>query len=1200
MSIIERCIRQPVAVAVAVILIVVFGLIGTFQVPVQLTPNVDQPVVSVQTSWFGAQPQEIEQEILQDQEEVLKTIPGLREMTSEAVEGMGTVRLEFYVGIDKTRVINEVEQKLNQVREYPPDANRPIIESVDSSSRDWIAWMLVRPLNNDPKNLKPDASENWEFRGDVVELEQFLQDYVKPQLERGEGVKDVQVLGGRVKEMQVRVDLAALAARGITIDDFVDALRDENRNVSAGAVAQGKRDVSVRAVGQYDDEQPLRDTVVGWTDAGAPVYVADVAEVVRGFKRQVSLVRSQGQDVMALNAKRETGTNVIEVMDNLKAQIAKVNADVLGPRGWGLELFQVYDQTIYVRKSVQNAGWDLLMGFGLAALVLFLTLRSIGATLVVAVSIPVSVIGTMLGLSLAGLNLNVISMAGLTFAIGMGVDNTIVVLENIFRHREMGKGRLEAAIAGASEVWGAILAATLANIAVFLPVVFIQEEAGQLFRDISIAISISLVLYLLVSPTVIPVLATLFLRKMPGGFVEGSGGETGHEEEPRTVLGRVTAPLARGAGALSRGFYTLTLWLTHGVIRRVALVVAMIAIALAGSWYLIPPRTYLPAGNQNLVFAFVLAPPGYSIAEFRSMGEHIEKTLQPWWEVGPEEGDSPQVLAEKKDKLAKLQEDWRQARDTMIVPMMEQQLAGMKASMPPDVFADASKQMVAELEQLKRSPAPAGIDNFFFVTFEGNVFMGATSTDGNNVASLKYLFSQAAQGIPGSFAFPLQAAIFDLGDSFGSSVDVNISGPDYEKVRAAAGMAQGMIMMKMNAFALPNPQNFNIGRSETRVVPDRPRAAAAGVDTKSIRRAAVVAVDGEVIGDYREDAKSIDLTVMGKHGSGVDETRMTDVDALRDVPLATRGGMTVPLSAVADLIPSEAPQRIRRIEEQPAVTLSIQIPSNLTVQEAQTAVFESVIGPLRQQGVITSDMVVRVAGSADKLEKFQKAFFPTSTNLRELFLPKSGVPLGVFGLAALLTYLILAALFGSWMHPFVIIMSVPFALVGGFAGLWILHKTSGALLDVLTMLGFVILIGTIVNNPILIVHQALNYIREGMERNHAIALSTQTRVRPIFMSVTVSVAGMAPLVIGGGAGSELYRGLGAVVIGGLLVSTVFTLFLTPTLMSLMMDMQATVGRMFSGRGGSKPTAARRLVNVDHDAADEPQIVNVRTIEPGHA
>ena len=275
------------------------------------------------------------------------------------------------------------------------------------------------------------------------------------------------------------------------------------------------------------------------------------------------------------------------------------------------------------------------------------------------------------------------------------------------------------------------------------------------------------------------------------------------------------------------------------------------------------------------------------------------------------------------------------------------------------------------------------------------------------------------------------------------------------------------------------------------------------------------------------------------------------VETLRDVPLATRDGRIAMLATVANFVQTEAPQRIRRIEEQPAVTLSLQLPPNLTVQEMENAIRSGVIEPLQQQGVITPDLAVRTSGSAAKLSQFMSAFLPG------------------FVLAAAITYLLLAALFESWLHPFVIIMSVPFALVGGFGGLWILHQTSGVLLDVLTMLGFVILIGTIVNNPILIVYQALHYMSAGMDRRHAIALSTQTRVRPIFMSVIISVAGMAPLVLLGGAGAELYRGLGAVVIGGLLVSTVFTLFLTPTLMSLALDMQAAVKRLFAR--GDSPT-----------------------------
>jgi HAE1 family hydrophobic/amphiphilic exporter-1 len=522
-----------------------------------------------------------------------------------------------------------------------------------------------------------------------------------------------------------------------------------------------------------------------------------------------------------------------------------------------------------------------------------------------------------------------------------------------------------------------------------------------------------------------------------------------------------------------------------------------------------------------------------------------------------------------------------QARDQFIVPGMQQQLDGMKQGLAAQKMSAAeieaaTAQFRKAIAEMKDSPPPAGIDNFFFVIFQGNVFMGATSNDAANVSSLRYLFQQATQGIPGTFAIAQQATIFDLGDSFGSTVDLNISGEDYNRVRDAAAVAQGMIMGSLNVFAVPNPQNFAIGRAETQVHPDRARAAQAGISTSAIRRAVAVAVDGEVVGDYREGAKSIDLTVMSQRPQD------RGVQDLRDVPMATRDGRVVPLASVANFMATDAPQRIRRIEELPAVTLSIPIEGSQTVQEVERGLWEGVIQPLQQQGVIGPDMNVRTSGSAAKLTSFLQSFIPG------------------FILAAVITYLLLAALFESWLHPFVIIMSVPFALVGGFLGLWLLHVTTGALLDVLTMLGFVILIGTIVNNPILIVHQALNYMREqGMDRQHAIALSTQTRVRPIFMSVVVSVAGMAPLVLLGGAGSELYRGLGSVVIGGLLVSTIFTLLLTPALMSLMMDLQAGLRSLFRGRGPKTPSKKLTAADIVTAPEREPEPVTAArtTITP---
>lgn len=1125
MSIIERSVRQPVLVTVVVLLVVLFGMIGLFSVPVQLTPNVDQPQVTVTTRWFGASPQEIEQEILREQEEVLKNVDGLKEMRATASEGEGKIILKFLVGKDKEATLNEVRDKLRLVPEYPDDVDEPIAESVDSSQSDYMAWMLLRK--------RPDAAStayDQTYRGSIVELQDFTEKYIEPVLERAEGVAEINVLGGRQREMQVRVDMGRLAARGLTVDQLVNAIRLENDDASAGVLLAGKTETSIRTVGRYDDPQELLNTVVAYDPTSAPIYVKDVAEVELDFKRQRGFVRSMGEEVIALNAKRRAGTNVLEVMANLKEQLAKVNEEVLAPRGWGVELKQVYDQTIYVDDAVATVTGDLITGAALAAGVLFLTLRSLGATLVVAVSIPISVVGTFLGMQLFGRNLNVISMAGMSFAIGMGVDNTIVVLENIFRHREMGKDRVQAAVDGTSEVWGAIVAATLANIAVFLPVVFIQEEAGQLFRDISIAICVSLFFYMAVSPTVIPMLATVFLQKMPAGLKES-------DSETRT--GRLTAPIGRLEKWLSAYFYKLIFWLTGGVLRRVITVGVLLGISVAGTFLLRPEATYLPQGNQNLVFGIASVPPGYSLEEMNRLALHVESTLRPWWEA-----------KEGSPAHRQLQTDYSKINQEKMAGL-NATIEAMRTSMPPEEFAAKSQFLMYQMFGLMGPPPPT-IDNFFFVSFQGQVFMGAIANDRQNIDPLVGLFGKAWEGVPAAQPFSFKLPLFNLGGDFGGGIELLITGTDYSKVIASAGAVMGGIFAQ-DMYARSDPGNFSLGKPELRVRPDRVRAAASGVTPAALRTTAEVAVDGLVLGDYRFEGRDIDLTVVA---SGRD-TR--DENELPMMPVATRDGRIVPLATVATFERTTGAQTILRVDESPSVVLSISVPPNKAVQDVQRALQETVIAPLRQAGAIPPTVSVKMEGSAAKLEDFLQAFYPG------------------FLLAALITYLLLAALFESWIHPLVIVLSVPFALVGGFIGLFVLRIFDwSAQLDVLTMLGFVILIGTIVNNPILIVHQALNYLRAGKTRREAIALSTQTRVRPIFMSVVTSVAGMAPLVIGGAAGSELYRPLGAVVIGGLLLSTVFTLFLTPTLMSLLLDGTESLPSLFRRRGQTSNTASTQV------------------------
>ncbi|HMO27642.1 MAG TPA: efflux RND transporter permease subunit, partial [Tepidisphaeraceae bacterium] len=485
---------------------------------------------------------------------------------------------------------------------------------------------------------------------------------------------------------------------------------------------------------------------------------------------------------------------------------------------------------------------------------------------------------------------------------------------------------------------------------------------------------------------------------------------------------------------------------------------------------------------------------------------------------------------------------------------------------------------VAGVQQMRTPRPPPAIDNFFFTTFGQNAFVGASSPEPMNVPPLSSLLNSSIQGIPGTFGFFFQAGIFPSARAGGGGLEINVVGNDINQVNGAALAVQMSTMQALGAFPSPTPMNFHLGRNETQIIPDRVRAASAGVNPVDIRAIAQTAVDGWIIGDYRDRGESIDLTLVTNQGR---TGRVTE--DLRHVPIPTRGGTTVPLSSVARFIDTTAPQTIRRVEEQPSVKLSVQLPAGLTLTEAAATVQSQVIEPLTAAGVLGGEISTRLSGSADKLTAFRTAFIPG------------------FIVAAIVTYLLLAMLFESLIHPFTIIMSVPFAMVGGFVALAALHWYDPQYkLDVLTMLGFVILIGTIINSPILIVYQALNFLEQGMTRREAIARSTQTRVRPIFMSVVTSVAGLAPLVIFGGAGSELYRGLGAVLVGGLALSTFFTLFLTPMLMSLMLDLEQFIKRLIWGDPDQPSKGHPRQRDSMKQPVDEPDLVTARlAADPGN-
>ncbi len=1132
MDIIRFAVENPVKIAVGVILIVLFGVASVFEIPIQLTPTVDRPTIMVTTQWSGASPQEIETEIVERQENELKNVSNLEKMKSFSREGEGTIRLEFPVGVDKDVALRQVSDKLRRVTGYPEEVDEPVVTATDNDFEDIIAWMIL-------------FAEDEER---VAQLKHFCEEQVAPLLERAEGISEVPVYGGLDREVQIEIDAHVLSARGLTFRDVERALRRQNVNVSAGTISQGKRDYSYRTVGEYRSLEEIENTVIAY-QPGGPVTVRDVAKVIDGFSKQRAFVRSQGKYVIAMPARRETGANVVQAIDNLKEKIELVNREVLAPKGMNLQLTQVYDETTYIWSAIDLVVNDIWKGGLLAIAVLWLFLRSGSATGIIALAIPISVVGAFLVIAMLGRTLNVILLAGLAFAVGMLLDNAVVVLENIYRHHAMGKSRYQAAVEGGREVWGAVLATSLTTMIVFLPVIFIEEEVGQLFRDIAIAIVASVAISLFVAVLVVPPLAARYLR-----------GSKAHD-----AAGEEVSRVGRWVGALVDR-------LNRRITARIGIVAGVTLLTLVGSWLLMPPLDYLPAGNQNLVIGILFSPPGYSIDEYKRMGHAVEEGdpadpydgVRPIWEIP---ADSPE-----RSKLAAVE---------------------------MAVGSDGKKQVKV---------APPPIEDFFFVAFNGMAFMGCTSQDPDNVAALVPAMDRAGQRLPGVFTFFAQHSLFS-GSSIGSTIDLEIRGDHLDEVVGSASAILGNSMAAGYNYPNPDPQNFNLGGPEVRLRPDRAKAARLGLDVRDLGFAVEACVDGAFVGEYNDRGDRIDmvLTVAG--------AKRATMDQVGQVPIYTPTGHIVPISSAMQITRTTAPQQINHIEEMPSVTLAVQPKRGVPLEAAMRDLEENIIGPLRASGTVPPSVITSLAGTASKLTQTRHALIGDFAGLAtqpRLFGMSAASSMGLlfvsaltaasivsllrgrrYGfwtailatgvvavvvlvlnprlgpaiiqsrlfLALLVNFLLMAGLFESFAYPLIIMFSVPPAILGGFIGLRILHEASllsvtapDQQFDMLTVLGFVISLGVVVDNAILIVHQALNFMKhDGMDARAAVVHSVRTRMRPIFMTSLTTVFGLVPLCIMTGAGSELYRGLGAVQLGGLLVSTVFTLVVVPAMFTLFVE-----------------------------------------------
>ncbi|MBI3736889.1 efflux RND transporter permease subunit, partial [Candidatus Sumerlaeota bacterium] len=594
MNLIDLSVKNATAVVVGMILVVLFGALAYDRIPVQLNPTIDQPIITIETDYPGAAPSEVESEITRRQEGRLAAVENVRRMRSISREGQAEVTLEFDWGTDKGFAGQDVSKKLDLVEYLNPEIKEPQIFATSSEEGNSIMRVTVqsdRPVN---------------------EVRELLEDRVGPRLERVSGVSRVQWYGGSRREIQVQLEIPALESRHITISEVIQALGKENQNQRGGKIEEGNSRLLVRTVGQFDSLEAIRKTVVKNNENG-PVRIEDIAQVMDTYHDPERIGRTMGKPSVSMGISKKTGTNTLDVTRGLQEEVERINKE-MEPQG--IHLWITYNISDYIWESIHHVWGDLIYGSVLAVAVLILFLRSFSGTLAIGLTIPICTVGTFVLLAAFGRSVNVISLAGLAFATGMVVDDGIVVVENIFRHRaQFGSDPVKAAREAALEVWAPVLASTLTTLAVFIPVLFIQEEAGQLFRDIAYSISFAVGLSLIASITVVPmVMSRLARRKLAGNGASPQSGSW-------------TAWLDRTIGGVTAGFF-------EGIVRRGLnnrglrlLIMGAIFAGFAASLWLVPPAEYLPQSKSSFIFGFVTMPSGMSLEGTDAAMKKIEERV---------------------------------------------------------------------------------------------------------------------------------------------------------------------------------------------------------------------------------------------------------------------------------------------------------------------------------------------------------------------------------------------------------------------------------------------------------------------------------------------------------------------------------------------------------------------------------------------
>ncbi len=1008
MKLTQASLKNRVAVTVAVFLVAIFGYISLTKLPIQLAPNVERPAIGINTSWRGAAPEEIESEILEPQEKVFQGLPGLTQMSSTASSGRGSIVLEFASDMDMQRALVEVINRLNQVPTYPVDATEPTVNlGAARFGGNPIAWFTFKLLEGNDT--------------DVATYQDFINDNIVPKIEQIKGVTKINVFGGRPYELRITFDPFKAATLGIDLTQFAN-LGNSFRNVSAGSKDVGKRKYTIRYEGKYTPDD-LADMVLQWRD-GQPIYLRDVADIKMQMQDKAGSITRDGIPALMLNVIPEAGVNILDIMDELKLTVNDLDQGLLKDNG--LSVKQTYDETVYTKASISMVRNNLLLGMFLAVAVLWFFLKRAIPAVIVAIAIPVCLLASFIAMEIFGRSLNIISLAGLAFATGMVLDAAIVVLENIIRQREKGLKATAASLIGTTQVWAALLASTTTTVAIFLPIIFLKDESGQLFADLAVTISVSIVVSLIVAVTVLPAAASKWIKD--------DKFEDHHYhwwESVADFIGRIT----------------------NNKKKQISWILLLTIIPVMVAYLIIPPADYLPAGNRDDTFGFLVPQPGLSVKGGQEdLINVIKERMQPY------------VNGEKQ-------------------PQIKDYFLGLFGSF---AFFGFNAHNSEELDQM-----------------------------------LAIVNSEILTGLPDTFGGARRIPIF-RGIGGERQINVDLQGADFEKILNVGKAAFGKISQLIpKAQVRPSP-SLEFGEPELRIKPNDRALSEAGWDRGQLSGVVRALGNGNFVGEYFNGTRRYNVIMRND--------KWLTPEEFKDVPLFTASGEILALGDLAEITRTAGPSQIQRLDRLRTLTLQVVLPDEIALEEGMN-ILQKELTPMLNE-MMPDNSVVNYRGTAESLTIALKSL----TNS--------------FLLAIIILYLLISAMFQSFRDSLLVIATIPMATVGGILAIRVMDLAVGQQMDLLTMIGFIILLGLVVNNAILLVDRARMAQKDGMSRDDAVKNAVLLRIRPILMSTMTSVFGMLPLLLIPGSGTELYRGLAAVIVGGMLLSTLFTLILLPSLLKL--------------------------------------------------